>query len=681
MITDRQKELTSELIRASELYYSGAPIIMSDIEFDKKLEELKRLEQESGVVLENSPTTNVGAQSVNELKKSKHEYPALSLSKIKYKDREDILKWLETVDNSAVVSLKMDGLTVVVTYENGKMVKAVTRGDGIIGSDVTHNAKFFKGLPLYISYNGKLIVRGESTMTLDEFERVNLLSGDVYENPRNLASATIQMLNANESKQREIWFTAFEIANPIEELNNYNEQLDFLIDLGISSVNYEIVNSENVLSTIEKWKKIALDYRHPTDGLVFKCRDVKLFNELGYTGSHPRGAIALKWTDETVTTTIRDIEWSVGRTGIVTPVAVFDSVRLGLGSNVSRASLHNLTVMSRVPNTSGNVNGVKIGSKAEVYLANAIIPQIASVDNGGDTSDIKIPSSCPVCGHKLSITENNGIEVLMCKNSDCPAQAIGKLMNSFSNNGLRIKGLGEKQIEDLIEVGLSDYRVLSYYEMFEKYKDSAELPYELKDKDGWGIKKWNNLMDTISDSKHTDLPSFIYALNIPLIAKNTAKIIARELDNDILTFISIIIDKDLVARFANYLKGVEGVGNVKSTNIYNWYVNLCENNGLKDLLKLIMLMKFKEIEEMEIEDNSLNGLNFVITGKVFKYKNRNEFKESVERRGGKVNGAVNSKTDFLIINDLNSNSSKAKKARELNIKMLSEKEFIEKFGR
>lgn len=675
---DIQKQLTEELIEASKRYYSGQPTLMSDIEFDRKIEELKKLEKESGIILENSPTINVGATSVNKLEKSKHEYPALSLNKIKYKEKEDIYKWLDNVDNNTVVSLKMDGLTVVVTYEDGVMKKAVTRGDGFVGSNVTHNAMYLKGLPNKIDYKGKIVIRGESTMTLDEFERVNLLSGDIYENPRNLASATIQMLDANESKQREIWFTAFEIANNIDGLNNYDEQLEFLKKLNINVVSYEIANKENVMSVIEKWKGIAVKYEYPTDGLVFKCRSVNRFNELGNTGSHPRGAMALKWTDETITSTIRDIVWSVGRTGIVTPVAVFDSVRLGLGSNVSRASLHNLSIMSRVPDINGNANGVKIGSKVEVYLANAIIPQIATVDNSGDVEEVSIPTHCPVCGHELITEDNNGIKILKCVNEDCEVQKIGQLMNGFSNAGLAIKGLGEKQIEDLMEVGLTNSEVLSYYELLDKY-NRYELPTELKDKDGWGIKKWQNLMDSIEASKKTTLQNFIYSLNMPMIAVNTSKIISKLFNNDINEFVKVVNDRQLFNNFVKQLQKTDGVGNVKAYSVYYWHERILDRDKLEDLNKLIGLLEFEKIETSK--DKSLKNINFVITGKVYIYKNRDEFKESVENRGGKVDGSVNNKTDYLVINDMNSNSSKANKARELGIKMLSEEEFVNKFSK
>lgn len=633
MFTDRQKQLTDELIRASELYYSGAPSIMSDIEFDRKIEELKELEKESGIILDNSPTAKVGAQAVNILSKSKHEYPALSLGKIKYKERENIFKWLETVDNSALVSLKMDGLTVVVTYINGEMVKAVTRGDGRVGSDVTHNARYFKGLPSKIDYKGKLIVRGEATMSVEEFERVNLLAGDIYENPRNLASATIQMLDPNESRQREIWFTAFEVANSIDENFTYDEEIEFLKKQDINSVEYELVSASNVMSVIERWKEKVSSFNHPTDGLVFRARSNLRFKELGSTGSHPRGAVALKWTDETSTTVIRNIEWSVGRTGIVTPVAIFDSVRLGLGSNVTRASLHNLTIMSRVPDISGLSNGVKIGSKAEVYLANAIIPQIANVDNSGDVIDIEIPNTCPVCGQELNIKSDNGIEVLICNNDECGAQKIGQLMNSFSNNGMNIKGLGQKQVEDLIDVGLTNTNLLSYYEMYEKYKDVKGIPEELKDRDGWGDKKWNNALKSIEESRETTLQNFIYSLNIPMVAKTTAKVISEYLDNSIDLFLKVVNDDSLFMEFLSYLQGLEGVGKVRSINVYKWWSKLKEKDKIKDLNRLADLLIFKETEVTK--DGSLKGMVFVITGKLFNYSNRDELKNSIENRGGK----------------------------------------------
>ena len=487
---NKQKELTEQLIRASEAYYNGNIPLMTDKQFDELLDTLKGMEEQSGIVLENSPTIKVGAV-VDSLKKVKHEYPTLSLNKIKYKDKEDIYKWLETVDNEAVMSLKLDGLTVVATYNNGKLEKAVTRGDGTQGSDVTHNALFFKGLPRTINFKDKLIVRGECTMTMKEFKRINELVGDLYENPRNLASATIQMLDSNESRKREIVFTAFDV---VSDSGFFDEELDKVKELGINTVDYELVNKDNILSIIEEWKEKVKKIDIPTDGLVFTSRNIELFNKLGNTGHHPRGAIALKWTDETKTTTIRDIEWSVGRTGIITPVAIFDKVRLGLGSNVTKASLHNLSIMEKL--------GVRINSQTEIFLSNMIIPQVASVKDTKNSIDVEIPKTCPSCGKKLTIKENNGIKTLHCLNKDCPKQNISNILNTFSNEALFVKGLGESQIEDMLTTKVVTNKISDFYKL------PKELPEELKELNGWGDKKWSNILKGIEESRKTTLSKF-----------------------------------------------------------------------------------------------------------------------------------------------------------------------------
>lgn len=680
-LTEKQLALTKELIEASDAYYSGKNVIMSDIEFDKGLEELKNLEKISGIVLENSPTENVGSSAVTQLKKSKHENPTLSLNKIKYKDKNDIYKWLESINNNSVLSLKLDGLTVVATYINGKLNKAVTRGNGLEGSVITHNAMFFKGLPRTIPYKEKLIVRGECTMSLSEFERVNLLAGEIYENPRNLASATIQMLDSKESRRREITFTAFDIATRFKECDSFSKSLLKLKDLGFNVVVFkDNQNKDNVMDSIEKFKSFVKTYETPTDGLVFRAESLRTYDKLGNTGHHPRGAIALKWTDETVSTTIRDIEWSVGKTGVITPVAIFDTVKMGLGSNVSRASLHNITIMENMPSTFGD-KGLKIGSKAQVFMANMIIPQIASVSNDDKTIEIKIPEKCPECGSMLVLKNNNGIKTLNCVNKNCPKQQISNLLNSFSNDGLKVIGLGEKQIIDLIETKLADSGILSFYTMADKYNSEEDFPLEFINKEGWGKKKWRNIIKALEESKNTELDKFLYSLNIPLLGKDLSKKISNLLNWNALEFKEIVNDNSIKFKnFVNLLQNTEGIGDIKTNNIVDWHNKLHENKKyLEDFNKLFDILNFKEREESK--DLSLQNLTFVITGSVFIYKNRDEFKKSVENRGGKVTGSVTKNTDFLVINDFNSNSSKAKKSRDLGINLITEKGFIEKFGK
>lgn len=706
-----QLELTKELIEASNAYYNSGISVMSDIEFDHKIEELKKMEQESGIVYSGSPTQNVGAIAVTKLEKVRHEYPALSLDKVKYKDKKDLITWLSQAPANAdvshrlrdpgIISWKNDGLTVCVTYDDGKLVRAVTRGDGEEGSDITHNARYFVGLPQEIPYKGHLVVRGEAVMKTAEFERVNALSGGIYENPRNLASATIQMLDANESRQREITFIAFELVVPspdrsVGDLEYQEDRFMWLTDLGFNVVQWTTCNTDNILRIIEDFKGFLPVLDYPTDGLVISYNDMVYGMKLGNTGHHFRHSIALKWSDETAPTTIRDIEWSVGKTGIITPVAVFDEVRLGLGSNVSRASMHNISIIERLTgqNDIATYGADIIGSKAEVYLANMIIPQIMLVDRTENTTTQKIPSTCPVCGAATVIkTSDTGIKVLTCPNhKGCSAQQVGRLMNTFSKDGLFIKGLGESQIEDLITTGLSDGTPSSFYFIANENRANLVYPKEsefvtkveaLLSKDGWGSKKWDNLILAIEASRKTTLQKFLYSLNIPLLGTDLSKKLAKFWKEDIDQFKDFIGQVRERGRECGYtmLVGIDGVGDEKAGNIVDWIVNMVNDPAAYDnFTSLMSELSFPEAS-VSGSDNSLEGLTFVITGSVHEYKNRDEFKESVEKRGGKVAGSVSAKTNYLVNNDVESTSGKNKKAKELGIEIISEDDFIQKFGK
>lgn len=692
-----QAILTKELSEANLAYRNSGITLMSDLEYDRKLEELEKLENESGFKYDISPTGKVGALVVSELKKVTHEFPALSLDKVKYKDREDLLKWLKNGEDSAVISWKNDGLTVCATYDNGKLTQAATRGDGEVGNDITHNAVFFKGLPNEISYKGHLVVRGEAVMKTAEFERVNALAGGIYENPRNLASATIQMLDANESRKREINFIAFELVCPEPELNRVErndkspfgadafylqymqDRLDFMEYLGFQVVDRECADSMDILAKIEEWKDDLKNLDYPTDGLVITYNNMVFGMSLGATGHHFRHSIALKWSDETITTTVRDIEWSVGKTGLITPVAVFDEVRLGLGSNVTRASLHNLSIMRKL--------GIKRGCKAEVYLANMIIPQIAETDRQGE--DFKYPEICPVCGEPTYVSEDNGVRTLHCENANCSARQLGNLMNSFSKDGLFVKGLGESQILDLMEAGLVDATPLSFYRLHYRTLGSAKMLLAQKallDKDGWGAKKWDNLIEAIDASRETTLQKFLYSLNIPLLGNDLSKKLSKLWNGDIKKFVECIEGADSFSgydrkRLFDILVAIDGIGDEKATNVVNWAAEMIETGRWNSEIKpFISELHFPEVTETS-SDNSLDGLTFVITGSVHEYKNRDEFKASVEARSGKVAGSVSAKTSFLVNNDIASTSGKNAKAKELNIPIISEDEFIERFGK
>ena len=707
----KQEMLTKELINTSKEYYNNGQSSMSDIEFDAKVEELRRMEEESGVVYPGSPTQNVGVK-VDGLRTVKHEYPALSLNKVKYKDIDNLIKWLlKDKQELAVMMWKCDGSTVVLTYDNGSLTSAVTRGNGEEGSDITHNARFFKGIPEKIDYTGHLVVRGEAMMSNEEFDRVNAEAGGIYENARNLATATIQMLDANESKKREIIFKAFELVSPEPEAKMinlpYNGQystfslmsmqcrLNLLSALGFDVVDHELCSSDNILSKVEEWKERIKDLAFPTDGLVISYQDVFYGWSLGSTGHHPRWAMALKWTDETVETTIRDIEWSVGKTGIITPVAIFDEVKLGLGSNVSRASLHNLSIMQNMPSTGSSYDRepIRIGCRAKVYLANLIIPQIASIQNSYDggqtcsTEPVMIPTKCPVCGGPTEIHNNNGIKTLHCINSDtCPAQQIGKLVNTFSKDGLFVKGLSEKKIQFLVDNGYVS-SVLDFYKLKDQGDEGGVLKKDmlgphLEDQPGWDVKSVDNLINSIEESRNTTLQKFLYSLNIPLLGNDLSKKLSRYWKDDVKIFVRFIDSCTLGTRMEKLaeLTAIDGIGEEKALNLIDWAIVVREdNNAYPELMELIQILHFESKESSS--EQTLSGLTFVITGNVYEYANRDEFKASVEARGGKVSGSVSAKTSFLVNNDVNSTSGKNQKAKELGIEIISENEFITRFGK
>lgn len=714
-----QKELTEELIAASDSYYNKGVSLMSDLEFDRKVEELREMELESGVVLPGSPTQKVGTpEKVDGLKKVTHEYPALSLDKVKYKDRQDLVKWLG--NKEATVSWKMDGLTVVLTYDDGKLTRAVTRGDGIEGSDVTHNAVYFEDVPKQIAYPGHLVVRGEAVMEYKEFERVNAEAGGIYENSRNLAAATVQMLDANESRKRKISFYAFELVapepkaeilsvtlpgavKPYTSSNNismFKERMNLLGTLGFQTVPIEMfVTAENILEVIDRWEEqLHEGLPFPTDGLVITYDDVLYGWGLGSTGHHPRWAMALKWSDECAETTITDVEWSVGKTGLITPVAVFNPVRLGAGSTITRASLHNISIMERFK--------VRIGARTGVYLANMIIPQITECQNSFDggktcpTKPVSVPEICPVCGKPTRVEDSNGVKTLHCDNVHCSARQIGNLMNTFSKDGLFIKGLGESQIEDLMRNSIVDATPRSFYDIARRWKEFEANPHRsesepgylaiknLLAKDGWGIRKWNNLMSAIEASRNTTLQKFLYSLNIPLLGNDLSKKLAKFWHYNLECFRIFIVGTTEVAgeltaygydRAMDTLMSIDGVGEEKARNIVEWARNLMSDNSAYDAFD--DLCKELHFAEPAPADNntSLAGLTFVITGAVHIYKNRDEFKASVEARGGKVAGSVSKNTDYLVNND--NTSGKSQKAKELGIPIISEDEFISRFGK
>lgn len=684
----RQAELTRLLAKASDAYYGGGNPVMPDIEFDRLCEELAKLEQEAGFAYEASPNVTVGSASkVDALQGVKHEHPALSLDKVKYADREKLVSWAGSED--VVMSWKMDGLTVIATYDDGKLVRAATRGDGYEGKDVTHNAVYFHGLPTKIPFREHLVVRGEAVMRYDEFKKISAMNGGIYENPRNLAGATVQMLDSRESRGRRIDFHAFKLVEPKPEGVPFPEKydwtemeqrrLDFLSSIGFNVVEHGTVRPDGILNAVEDFRKTVASLPYPTDGIVITMNDAAEAESLGETGHHPRGSIALKWTDETKEGVIDHIHWSIGKTGVITPVAVLkEAVRLGAGSNIERASLHNLSIMSHIPkmgSETGETVRIGKGSKVEVYLANMIIPQIASATEG---EEIPVPSVCPVCGNHTSIVKNNGVEVLYCPNCRCPARTMGMLENAFSKDGLNIKGLGPSQIEDLQAAKLLTTYPAEVFTLENRtsfFGGERILPDALRKMDGWGEKSWNNLLDAIDAARNTTLKRFLYALGIPMLGNDLAKKLSAYWHGDVEEFLRFVACPD-----KKELMALEGIADAKADSIVEW----CEHvmHDAEEHLMLHILADELTFEKEETPAGaSLSRMTFVITGAVHSYKNRDEFKASVETRGGKVAGSVSAKTSYLVNNDLSSATGKNQKAKELGIPIISEDEFIGRFGK
>lgn len=694
--TDEQAELTRRLIRASEDYYNGRESGMSDLVFSNLVENLRKMEERSGFAYEGSPTIFVGAAAITELQKAVHKVPALSLAKVKYKDRNNLLDWMNKTlqpHEPSVLSWKMDGLTLVLTYKNGRLDEAATRGDGFTGSVVTHNARYFKGIPLTIPYTEPLTIRGEAVMKQSEFARVNV--DGTFENARNLASATIQMLDSRESRKREICFYAFELVEPEPmdfgaDVNGHHYdfgtmtgRLGFVSALGFQVVAHRIVTRKTYLDAIEEAKVKLPENDFPTDGLVFSAEDLAHGWALGSTGHHPRWSIAMKWTDETMPTTLRAIEWSVGKTGTVTPVAVFDPVRLGIGSNVTRASLHNISILRKIPLAGGKEGSsyLALGDTVNVYLANMIIPQIADYTYGDpkktgmQRTAIEIPKNCPVCGAPLRQASDGSVITLHCDNVCCPARQLGNLMNTFSKDGLFVKGLGESQIEDLIAEGL--VRPDDPSTLFRLSKSAnPEKKASLLSRNGWGQKRLDNLMSAIEEARHTTFPRYLYSLNIPMLGHDLSRKLEQILPNGIEDWKQAVFGtKDDQKAFCQKLQETDGIGTVKAGSIAEWLL-LPDTREKQE--KLLAELNFAETGEKS--EQTLANTTFVITGAVHRFKNRDAFKAYVEARGGKVAGSVSRKTNYLVNNDAESSSSKNKKAKELGIPILTEDAFIEKFG-
>ena len=645
---ERIKYLVEILSEASKAYYAQDKEIMSNYEYDKLYDELVALEQETGIVMTGSPTVTVGYEAVEELPKEQHETPMLSLGKTK--SREELRDWLQ--GHKGILSWKLDGLTIVLTYRNGELAKAVTRGNGEIGEVITNNARTFKNLPVNISFQGELVLRGEAVISYSDFEKINDEIMDVnakYKNPRNLCSGSVRQLNNEVTAKRNVQFFAFQLvsATDVDFKDSKLEQFAFLREQGFTVVEQLEVTENNILDAIDGFEQKIVRYDIPSDGLVLTYDSISYGESLGRTAKFPRHSIAFKWSDEVRETTLKEIEWSASRTGLINPVAIFEPVELE-GTTVSRASVHNISVLRSLK--------LGIGDNITVYKANMIIPQIAENLTGSDT--VEIPKACPVCGHPTEIRQISEGQSLYCTNTKCPAKSIKSFALFVSRDALNVDGLSEATLEKLIDWGF----VSEYADLFhlDRYKE------QITQMEGFGEKSYQNLIDNLERARHTTLVRVIYGLGIAGIGVANAKMLCRYFDYDL---------ERMQCADVETLSAIEGVGEVLASAFTEYMKD--EDN----LLKIDHLMRELELEVPKVEEGSqtLNGLTFVITGSLQYYASRNELKELIEQKGGKVAGSVSAKTTCLINNDINSNSSKNKKAKDLQVPILTEDDFLKQY--
>ncbi|MBE5940689.1 MAG: NAD-dependent DNA ligase LigA [Lachnospiraceae bacterium] len=641
---NRIKELVSFLNEAGKAYYQESREIISNFEYDALYDELVSLEQETGIIMANSPTVNVGYEVLSELPKETHEKPMLSLDKTK--EVEGLKSFLN--DKEGLLSWKLDGLTVVLTYEDGKLVKAFTRGNGEVGEVITGNAKTFKNLPLNIAYKGQLILRGEAIIKYSDFEVINNQIEDEalkYKNPRNLCAGSVRQLNNRITAERNVNFFAFSLvkADDAEFNNSIEEQYKFLENLGFNVVEYRRVNSENVEENVKYFAKEIEDNDCPSDGLVLVYDDIAYGKSLGQTAKFPRNGIAFKWADELATTHLLEIEWSPSRTGLINPVAIFEPVELE-GTTVSRASVHNISIMEGLE--------LGIGDEIEVYKANMIIPQIAA--NHTRSGNVVIPCECPACGGSTEIKQVGDVKSLYCINEDCIAKRIKKMSHFVSRDAMNIDGLSEETLDKFIDSGYireyaDIYRINRYEEQIVNTK-------------GFGRKSYDKLINAINEKRVVKMPNFIFSLGIPGIGLANAKAICKHFGYDF---------ESLRSATTEELSMIDGVGEVLALAVTGYFANQIHLQHIDELLKEV---SFENIEE-NTNELTLDGKVFVITGSVYNYANRNELKDYIESLGGKVTGSVTAKTDYLINNDITSNSSKNKKAKELGVSIINEEMF------
>ena len=641
----RMKELVEKLDQAAKAYYQEDREIMSNQEYDSLYDQLEQLEKETGTVLTNSPTVRVGYEAVNELPKEEHPSPMLSLDKTK--DKEVLRGFIGS--HRCLLSWKLDGLTIVLTYENGELVKAVTRGNGVVGEVITNNARVFKNIPLRIPYKDHLVLRGEAIITYSEFQRINETIGDVdarYKNPRNLCSGSVRQLNNEITAKRNVRFYAFALvsAQNVDFGNSREQQFIWLKNQGFEVVEYKVVTSETLDEAMDYFSTTIVNNDFPSDGLVVTYDDIAYGESLGSTAKFPRNSFAFKWADEMRETRLIDMEWSPSRTGLINPVAIFEPVELE-GTTVSRASVHNISIVKELQ--------LGIGDTIKVYKANMISPQIA--ENLTKSGNLVIPDKCPVCGHEARIRQENDVETLYCMNPDCVAKKIKSFSLFTSRDAMNIDGLSEATLEKFIAMGF----IHNFGDIFEigKYKD------QIVEMEGFGQKSFDNLMASLEKARETTLAKVIYSLGIAGIGLANAKVICKYFNDD--------IEK---IRHANVeeISSIEGIGPVIAGSLADYFKNEENNGKLDHLLEHLHL-----IHEEVSGEQMFAGKTFVITGSVEHFANRPQVKEFIEARGGKVTGSVTKKTDYLINNDKTSTSSKNKKAQELGIPILSEEDFLE----
>ncbi len=642
----RIKELVEILNEASKAYYQDAKEIMTNFEYDKLYDELVSLEKETGIVLANSPTVNVGYEVLSELPKEKHASPMLSLDKTKEVD--ELVSFVG--DKEAVLSWKLDGLTIVLTYNNGTLEKAVTRGNGTVGEVVTANAKAFKNVPLSIPYKGRLVLRGEAVIKYSDFEEINKEIEDAdskYKNPRNLCSGSVRQLDSSVTASRNVRFIAFALIECDDDLtNSVNEQLNWLDEQGFETVERKMSNASNMQENVEYFAEAIKTYDYPSDGLVLIYDDIEYGLSLGTTAKFPRNGIAFKWQDEIASTKLQYIEWSASRTGLINPVAVFDPVELE-GTTVSRASVHNVSIVEELE--------LGEGDEITVYKANMIIPQIA--ENKTKSGSIEVPKVCPVCGEPTEIKNELGVKTLHCTNPNCPAKNIKKFTLFVTRNALNIEGLSEETLEKFVDAGFIHEFADIYH--LDKYKD------EIVNMEGFGEKSYDNIIESVEASRKVEPAAVLYGLGIPHIGVSNAKMLCKAFDNDFERIRNAKVE-DLVV--------IDGMAEKRAIPFVEYFEDDANSAALDRLLDELEIVK----PEVSTEQN-MDGLSFVITGSLEHFENRDALKRYIEDRGGSAKGSVSAATNYLINNDINSNSSKNKKAKELGVEIITEDEVLSRW--